>query len=495
MAEKTNENENKTALKTDKTAKEKRLRSGMIIFCLVVLFNPFIKTVDLLPDFIAYFILSRMLTDISYKAPYFAETKKTLRVLGIISLGRLLATVILMPIQLSGGADDIITLAVFGAAVLEIYFGISAVINFTRALGYVSERTSATELYAPFPTRGGRYMQMRELVSRTSIFIVVRSLGGFVPEMLLLYRDPLSGEFNPRVLYPYVFLMCLAFAVIIGVIWLASCVKYIRNLNNSKESIATGIAELVTEEKRVQIESARRLNEKKAALLLMTVSAFLNFEISFGEFRQINLLPTVIFAVMFSAGFIKMTRDCGSSALKKTAATVYISAAAIKFAVQTAFLLVHEYSDFVTSEAARRDYIIVMAAAVLELAVLIFYMAVFAYSMCRYTDGIHGSAMLEKPDRAELEYKKTLRIKAWALAGVSVLTGAVKCARIIINSTINLEYVSTSDTTVGEVFYSDAPWISLVVAIFAIAFGVFSVHYFGTLKDDEERREARRCSQ
>ncbi len=471
-----------------KLQSEKAFKSaGLITLCLVFLFNPYIKTFDILPDFVAYFILVRLLTDIAYKAPYFAELRGSLRALGILSVARLASMLILAYMQQVGGRiDDTVTLFVLVLSAVEIYFAVGAVINFFSAIAFLSERTTAGALYAPFAVSKKKKLQTRELRDISYIFIIIKCVGAFLPEMLLLYHDPLSGKQSPAVFYPYAFLIALAAVLIAGAIWLKTAVKYIKHVNAEFESISAGIDELVTEKKLREIEIKRTLADKKAALLCLTVSAFLNFEITLSEFRQINLLPSFIFAALSAYGIYALTRDTGKNKIMRAASLIFIGAALLKFAALVRFLTSYEYSELLSSAGARASYKLVTLSAMIELAAWILYMVSLAYSMCRYTDRELRSERAGEADRTEREYLRRYRIKAWVFCAMGILVGGLKLARVLINSTVNYEYVSNPDTGISTVFYSDAPWISIVIAAAVIGFGFYAVHYFGALNDDEE---------
>ncbi len=471
-----------------KLQSEKAFKSaGLITLCLVFLFNPYIKTFDILPDFVAYFILVRLLTDIAYKAPYFAELRGSLKALGILSGARIAAMLILTFMrQSSGRVDDTVALFVLVLSAVEIYFAFGAVMNFFNAIGFLSERTSAGALYLPFAVNKKKKLQTRELRNICFIFITVKCVAAFLPEMLLLYHDPLSGKQSPALFYPYAFLIAFAAALLAGAIWLRTAIKYLRHVDAEFVSISAGICELMTEEKLREIEIKRTLASKKAALVCLTASAFLNFEITLSEFRQINLLPGFIFAALSAYGISALTKNMGKSKIMKAATLIFIGAALLKFAVTVRFLSTYEYSDLLSSADAQASYRLVTLMAAAELAALILYMMILARTMCAYTDREFKSDKPDAPDRTEREYLRGYRIKAWVFCAIGILVGGLKFARVLINSTVNYEFVSTSDTSVNTVFYSDAPWISIVIAVAVIAFGFYAVHYFGAIKDDEE---------
>ncbi len=469
-----------------------RLKSaGVITFCLIVLFNPYIKTLDILPDFIAYFAAAKLLSDIAFKAPYFEEMRTALKRLGVLSIVRLICVVVIAFWRTQNSRiDDTVTLFIFALSVIELVFAVSAIKNFFLALEYLSERTTATALYTPFDKGRGKKMTPEELKWLSYIFAVVKCAANFIPEMCLLYRDPLEGGFNTRSLYPYFFLILFGAAIVVGAFWLSAALNYLKHIKSESVGVFEACEELVTEDRRIYIENKKVLKKKRHALICMMVGAFLNFELSFSEFREINLLPSVVFAVVMTVGFFILVRGTGKYMLQRISSGILIGASTLKTAVQMRFLLVHEYSDFLFSKTAKEEYRLVIAMAIVELLALIFFMITFAISMSDYTDKSLRSANTDIADRTETEYKRSFRVKAWVFSAIGIITGALKCAKVVINSTVNSEFVSTSDTTVGVIFYSDAPWISLLVGIAVIALGFYAIHYFGAIKDDEEMKYA-----
>ena len=73
-------------------AQDKKTKSRAytgIIVALVFLFNPNISVIDILPDFVAYFILARTFLLASDCAPYFEEARVAFKRLGWLSFGKI----------------------------------------------------------------------------------------------------------------------------------------------------------------------------------------------------------------------------------------------------------------------------------------------------------------------------------------------------------------------------------------------------------------------
>ena len=113
---------------------------ALLTFCLVILFNPNIKIIDIFPDFIAYFILIRLLGDIAEKVPHFAELKTSVKRLLALSLIRLPAQMLSSFIKGKNTLDgDINVLMTLIFAVAEVVLLCMAITNLFNAL-FISEK-------------------------------------------------------------------------------------------------------------------------------------------------------------------------------------------------------------------------------------------------------------------------------------------------------------------------------------------------------------------
>ena len=123
-----------------------------IIVSLILLFNANIRTIDLLPDFIAYIIILRMLSKVTLRAPYFHEAAEAVKNLLIITVLKLPSQLFISMVQSQNVRDnDIVVLSTLVFSVLEAIFIIKAIKYLFDALFYVGQRTNATSLITPFP--------------------------------------------------------------------------------------------------------------------------------------------------------------------------------------------------------------------------------------------------------------------------------------------------------------------------------------------------------
>ena len=130
--------------------KAKRIYS-LVILSLVLLFNPSINILDLLPDFIAYALLVFIIGDLAESIPYLAECKDALTKLAIITLIRIPAFLIMYSNMRYG--SDIVPLFTLSFNVLEYVFIYGAVKNLFRAFSYLGERTDCVQKMRKLQTK------------------------------------------------------------------------------------------------------------------------------------------------------------------------------------------------------------------------------------------------------------------------------------------------------------------------------------------------------
>ena len=88
-----------------KTQKAKKTYS-LLIFAAILLFNPNVNVIDPLPDFIAYFIIARLLIFAENDAPYFAEARSAFLRLGYLNLAKLPALLLIVSIRRVNTLDN-----------------------------------------------------------------------------------------------------------------------------------------------------------------------------------------------------------------------------------------------------------------------------------------------------------------------------------------------------------------------------------------------------
>ena len=123
------------------------IKTGWLIFAFVMLFNPNIQLIDILPDFLGYFILAKFFERASDAAPYFEEARLAFIRLAYVNLGKIPAFILVRIVRSTNTLDnDIVALMALVFAALEIIYLIPAIKNIFDAIIYLGERSDAKTL-------------------------------------------------------------------------------------------------------------------------------------------------------------------------------------------------------------------------------------------------------------------------------------------------------------------------------------------------------------
>ena len=179
----------KSCVKKTKDGRGIRAAYPLAIISLILLCNPNFGLVDVLPDFIAYFILAKLLAVGIDRAPYFAEARRALVRLGWLSVGRIggLLLVGYSRMQNAFGNDtSVVLITVFAAA--ELMLGISAITAVFNALFGLGERTDMNSTIV----KTGR-IDPSALPIISCVFFGVKAVMNVVPNFFLLTRVDENG--------------------------------------------------------------------------------------------------------------------------------------------------------------------------------------------------------------------------------------------------------------------------------------------------------------
>lgn len=159
---------------------KKRAIFPKITLALIFICIPNINIIDFLPDFVAYFLLWSIIGELDRMLPYFAELKTALKRLGLVTLIKLPATLVMFANLHTG--RDIIPLFTLIFSVIELILIIQAVNLAYSALSYLGERSGASSLIMPFKVLFGR-MSTDTLRSVTCVYAVLRAALAFIPDI------------------------------------------------------------------------------------------------------------------------------------------------------------------------------------------------------------------------------------------------------------------------------------------------------------------------
>ena len=480
------------------------VRTGWLIFAFVMLFNPNIQLIDILPDFIGYFILAKFFEKAADAAPYFEEARASFVRLAYINLFKLPALILVRIVRSGNTLDnDIVALMALVFAAIEIIYIIPAIKNIFDALTYLGERTEAKSLLA-----SGSLVSTEALKSFTFVFAIFKCMLYSIPEFLKLTRSVDSGTGTSFITgsryYPFAVLASLVLGFIFGGIWLSRVVRLVKKIKNEgKYYEALGsIASVGAYE---EYEKKARQRARNRVFLYFVLASLFSFNLTFSNFNDINLFPSFIFGILFSSGLVGLLSHVTNKGNMRNyvlaASVLYNVTAFIGYVISFKFLDTYGYKALLdnTVPEAHSAYKTVEIFAAIEVILYISLMVLFFIIMKKYLEENLGKCTCQKRNtecitydaspeqisqKFKNEYLKQINLRTVIYSVIGILVGILSFAEVIINGNVKLIFSNPSDVTMPTIIAPSLPWFSLLLTAMTIAYAFYSVYYFNMLKEE-----------
>lgn len=462
---------------------------SLIVFSLIILFNPTANIIDIFPDFIAWFILAKLFEKAADSASYFEEARSAFIRLGIISAAKIPAFILVLLIEKKSGiGNDTYALASLIFSTLEIIFIIPAVKYIFEALFHLGERSDAKSLIAPIttPENPNRALTPESVRGLTFLFFICKALLTALPDLLLLTRVTGSGHVVTfSRFYPITLVIAFIAQLSLGIIWLRAALKYIRKIRDEKLFLSS-LEKIATESSAERFEAKIKMRKMYFALSFLGISALPSLELVFGDFNGINILPRFIYGLCMIFSVILIGRYTKKRRIVLISASTYTLFALLAFIFQTRFLLNFEYIDLTMQDAARKAYFLVEIFGILEFVSLVFMLVIFTrYLLCEFifeNTGVHPTS--ERYRRTEREYHINLIKRAYLLCIFGIIGGLARMINIFLNRDVQIIFSDITDITRPTFSASALPWFNLVVTATAIIYIGYSLYFTSTLKEE-----------
>ena len=465
-----------------------RSRYGWVIFSIGLLFIPALNIIDLFPDFIAYFIIARVLSFGVNKLPYFEEAQSAFVKLGIVNLCRIPAIILILRFRSVNYSDtDIYAMMTLIFGIVESIYLFPAISNLFDALFYLGGRSESHAILAPIKLLGKR--RDPETVKRISfVFAGARAVLALLPELCLMSAIDRTGTAiisHPYAhLYPLVLTVCITVSLLIGIVWLVASVKYVRAIG--KEGLyRESIDALVTDERRPEIENKTKLRRASFALHTMMLASIFTLEINFDNFGNVNILPHFIFAILIVSGLRHLTGKTKYTRFASIAAIGYTVVSLVGHGLLISFLEEWSYTEIKIIDAAQRAYTPVIILSAIEFAlaatIIITVMLAMHSFVINNTKIAPTSEGYSIPDR---DFHKSLLKKNLTYSIFGMLVTASKFVLVILNSGADYLFVGNAGGGVSTIVTTALPWFGLLITILALLYTGSAFHFLGTIKDE-----------
>lgn len=474
------------------TGNKKQLRTvktGWLFFAVVMLFNPNVNLIDILPDFIGFFILAKFFEKAADCAPYFEEARSAFMKLGYISLAKIPALAIVVIVRSGNVIDnDIIALMALIFSVLELLYLIPVTKSLFDALTYLGERSEAKSLIS-----GHGLVSTDNLRSFTFAFAVMKCLLYTLPEFLKLTRSVDIGTTTSMITgsryYPWAVVASVIIGTIFGSFWLARVVKYIKKIKNEGKFFSS-LENLADENSYAEYEKRVSVRRRNRIFLAFIIASVLSIDLTFSNLHDINLLPSFVFGIIFTCSLMLLcdTLKNGKKLRIYTIAsgTLLNLTAALKYYFDIDFLTEFGYAKLIDSKNAEAlaSYQTIKWLAVAETVFHVSLIVLFFVIMRCYTSENLGRFNSESNPRIKSAYYAEINRKTLILTILGILVGIMSLANVFVNGNVQLLYTDANDITMPTLVVSSLPWFGLLLTVVGIAYVFYSVYYFSFIKDE-----------
>jgi len=472
---------------------KKKNKIPLIIFSLIILFNPYIKVVDILPDFIAYFIIAKLLERPADSAPYFEETRVGAVRLAWISLLKIPAFMLIVFIRSHNTLDsDVYAMATLIFAAVELIFTIPMINNLFSALFYLGERGNASALITPFPLGKGskRTLRPEDLRGYTILFVTAKSVLSVIPELLLLSRTTSSGVLMPAPLakmYPWGLIISLAAVITLGIIWIVRSKHYI-NAIASEGGFGEALSQLARSDSEKKFETKVMQRRIKRALYLFVIAAIFTFPLALKDTNNVNVFPGFLFTgiSLISLFSLKTAKKIYPALLSTGIANMLFS---LLYLISSAIFHANfDYIDLVSNKAASAAYVPIMIFAFLELASFAAYSVFLFIGLKTYVFAHTGTETdSERYGKTEKAYHKGILKKCVAFIVLLSVLSTIKCINVFITRNISVINSAVGNRPVA-IAASPIPWLGTLICFLAIFFIGYTFYFARYLFEECEMK-------
>ncbi|MBR2370947.1 MAG: hypothetical protein IKA82_02885 [Clostridia bacterium] len=221
------------------SSREHKFRLGLLAFAAIFLFNPDFAVLDVLPDIVAYLLITVALKRFADINDKMEEARKRFLLMIYVSGAKLISLLLLF-----GVTDDymrpyslLLYPCVFG--VVELILLVPAYKNLFEGITYLSTRNGGTRaFFYLYPIKSNRIRKVRRdaknLTERTSsftlFFVVSKTVLSALPEFSVLTSDTYDETGNTIDLYDYIGLfrfVAVTVMLVIGTVWLVKFIRYV----------------------------------------------------------------------------------------------------------------------------------------------------------------------------------------------------------------------------------------------------------------------------
>lgn len=430
------------------------MKFGYILCGLLILANPNIGIIDILPDFIGYFLIIKGLSVTTVFIPNLNNSEKSLWKMFAISVAKALLSFVLlknihtMPLLLS-----------FSFAVIELIFLLPALNNLFEGIFYVVMRFNGNSVLhskkkskiVRDPVTGQRGLKEIEVDHGSSVklisvcFIIYRTVLSVVPTLTDLQLPTQSGEVEAveTVLYSdfnnVISLLTFAICFIGSVVFMSFIIPYFTKLMKDSE-LQRGIENAFQSELVREPKIPIGLDFKKITVFIC--GAVITFNSAL--FDGINYFPKIISAIFLICAAVSLSKYFKKALVIIIPAVLAGIVSIPNLLGQIKYFSVFEYvyEDSLWINTASTLYAPLRAYSLIENLLMLPAMLflIIALYGCWKRECVSDD-MLFTPDRFTLESRESIKKRFGFVIALTVLVSLIWALHPIL--VLNLRFIST----------------------------------------------------
>ena len=339
----------------------KGIRFAPFAIASLFLFNPMMGTIDILPDFIGYLLISRSLVGLCEINEHFVEARGYFNKLLYISIAKFgISAFMLFKNFLSGEIFILLYLFVFSA--LSVIFGLPAIAALKKGIQYLPMYSPSALVDKPI-TKGSRVSKNELVGAVTSAFLVLHAVLTTVPELFVLGKTDEYGNVNYQALVNQGTARMISFFTLLafGVMWVVIICVYFASVCRDKPFLKR-LEEIYLEKNRYDENAlvSRQLGKGLALILLAFVFSIDIFIDDVNFFPSAISAILVIFAARTLKGYVKFKKRYVIISVLSSVAGI------VKLIAEIAFNQKFTYANMAYYEVGRRMYSVLTASNVVD---------------------------------------------------------------------------------------------------------------------------------
>ena len=449
----------------------------LAILSLILLCNPNVGMVDILPDFIACFILASLLKPGLDRAPYFAEARRALIRLGWLNVGKIAGLLLVGYSRMNnafGNDTSVVLITVFAAA--ELMLGISATIAVFNALFGLGERTSVNATI----TQNCK-TPVSQLPTLTCVFIGIKAILNAIPSFFLLTRVNDDGIVSTVARgYSFALIGSIIVVLLYGIVWCAKITKYVSGIH-SEGIFYQSIYTLSNDDNEARIRAKHSCEKVKTSLTLFFAATVALLDVRFDNVSGIDLLPDFIFGVIAIIAILRLRKNLTLNVTRALPfGAAYVILSGLAYVVESSFLYEHGYSALLGGDT-EAIYTSVEISATLELLSLIAFAIVIGRVI---SDFVYQNTALppsdERYSRADKDFHRALKLRTGGLVAMIITVGVMRCITVFANGYVRLVLNQQAMATVT----SALPWMGALTTAITVVLIIYAYFLISTLKEE-----------